>query len=166
MKPALPVIDSDEGLWWRTFQVNLKGVYIVSKHFLPLLLDTPSGQKPLVNINSVASHDLRPMASAYGTSKAAVLRLTEFLLVEAAEKGLLAYSVHPDGILTELAEQGMLKETLAALGDKPEMAADTVTWLTQERRDWLAGRYLSCTWDMEEVMKRREEDTKQEIYLR
>ncbi|KAF2098596.1 oxidoreductase-like protein [Rhizodiscina lignyota] len=157
MTPALPVTESDEDTWWRTFEVNLKGVYLISKYFLPLLLDTNGGLKTLVNINSVASHNLRPMASAYGISKAAALRFTEFLLVEAADRGLLAYSVHPGGVLTELAEKGMPKETLAALGDTPEIAGDTVTWLTQERRDWLAGRYLSCTWDMEEILRRKED---------
>lgn len=163
MTPALAVTDSDEESWWRTFEVNVKGVYLTSKFFLPLLLSSDGGMKTLVNINSVASHNLRPMASAYGTSKSAVLRLTEFLLVEAAEKGLLAYSMHPGGILTELAEKGMPKETLAALGDTPEMAGDTVAWLTQERRAWLAGRYLSCTWDMEEVVNRIEEIEKGDL---
>lgn len=112
--------------------------------------------KTVVNINSVASHNLRPHASAYGTSKLAALRLTDFLLVEAADQGLLAYSVHPGGVLTELAENNMPKSTLAALVDAPELAGDTVVWLTQQRRDWLAGRYLSCTWDMEELMAKKD----------
>lgn len=162
MTPALPVPASDEDTWWRTFEVNLKGPYLIAKYFLPLLLrsgddneEAAAALKTVVNINSVASHNLRPHASAYGTSKLAVLRLTEFLLIEAADKGLLAYSVHPGGVLTELAEKGMPKTTLAALGDAPELAGDTVAWLTQQRRDWLAGRYLSCTWDMEELMAKK-----------
>lgn len=32
-----------------------------------------------------------------------------------------------------------------------------MAFLTQERRNWLAGRYLSCTWDMEELLSREEE---------
>lgn len=160
MTPALAIPASDEDMWWRTFEVNLKGPYLIAKYFLPLLLRNGDNEtaalKTVVNINSVASHNLRPHASAYGTSKLAVLRLTEFLLVEAAEKGLLAYSVHPGGVLTELAEKGMPKDTLAALGDAPELAGDTVAWLTQQRRDWLAGRYLSCTWDTEELMAKKD----------
>lgn len=37
------------------------------------------------------------------------------------------------------------------------MAADTLVYLTQERREWLAGRYLSCTWDVPELLAREDE---------
>jgi len=67
MTPALPVTDSDEDLWWPTSEVNLKGVYLVSRSFLPLLMNTTAGLKTLVNINSIGSHNLRINASACGT---------------------------------------------------------------------------------------------------
>ncbi|XXH04052.1 hypothetical protein Hte_010463 [Hypoxylon texense] len=157
MTPARPVPESETESWWRTMEVNLKGVYLTSKYFIPLLLSSPAGLKTMVNINSVAAHNLRPMASAYGTSKAAVLKLTEFLLVEAASEGLLAYSVHPGAVLTELARDGMPPETLPGLSDTVELAGDTVAWLSSERREWLAGRYISSTWDMEELLERKSE---------
>ncbi|KAK8037840.1 hypothetical protein PG991_001186 [Apiospora marii] len=148
MTPARPVPESDPETWWRTFEVNLKGPYLMSKYFVPLLLDGAA---------SVAAHNLRPQASAYGTSKLAALKLTEFLMVEAGQQGLLAYSVHPGGVLTDLARDGMPAETLAGLGDRPELVAETVAWLTSERREWLAGRYVSATWDMEELVRRKGE---------
>ena len=43
------------------------------------------------------------------------------------------------------------------LKDTPELAADTLVFLTQERREWLAGRYLSCTWDVRELLARETE---------
>ncbi|KAK7972181.1 NAD-P-binding protein [Apiospora saccharicola] len=135
MTPALPVPESDPEPWWRTFEVNLKGPYLMSKYFVPLLLESASSSGgrhggQMININSVAAHNLRPHASAYGTSKLAALKLTEFLMVEAGENGLLAYSVHPGGVLTDLARDGMPAETLAGLGDRPELVAETVAWLT------------------------------------
>ncbi|KAI0880212.1 oxidoreductase-like protein [Annulohypoxylon maeteangense] len=157
MTPALSVSESDADSWWRTMEVNLKGVYLMSKHFVPLLLSTPDGLRTMINVNSVAAHNLRPMASAYGTSKLAVLRFTEFLMVEAGSKGLLAYSVHPGAILTELAKKGMPPETLPGLSDSIDLAGDTVAWLSNERREWLAGRYISSTWDMSEVIDRKAE---------
>lgn len=57
-----------------------------------------------MNLNSVAAHNLRLHASAYGTTKLAILRFTEFLMVEEAHSGLLAYCVHPGAIMTKLAE--------------------------------------------------------------
>jgi NAD(P)-dependent dehydrogenase (short-subunit alcohol dehydrogenase family) len=113
MTPALPVTEADEELWWKTLEVNLKGVFLVSKHFTPLLVGKENGLKTMVNINSVAAHNLRPNASAYGISKWSVLKFTEFLLVEQAKQGLLAFSVHPGAIMTELA-LAMPKETHAS----------------------------------------------------
>ena len=37
------------------------------------------------------------------------------------------------------------------------MAGDTIAYLTQEKRDWLAGRYISCTWDMPEFLAKKDE---------
>jgi hypothetical protein len=41
--------------------------------------------------------------------------------------------------------------------DKPELAGDALCFLTSERRDWLAGRYISCNWDMPEFLSQEEE---------
>jgi hypothetical protein len=30
-------------------------------------------------------------------------------------------------------------------------------FLTQKRREWLAGRYISCTWDMPEFLSKEKE---------
>ncbi|KAI1501335.1 oxidoreductase-like protein [Biscogniauxia marginata] len=157
MTPALPIPESDTSTWWRTMEVNLRGVYHMAKFFIPLLLASPDGPQTVVNISSVAAHNLRPMASAYGTSKMAVLKFTEFLMVEAGDRGLVAYSVHPGAVLTELAEKGMPTETLSGLNDSAELAGATVSWLSSERREWLGGRYLSATWDMNELLRRRVE---------
>lgn len=112
MTPALQVTEAEEGSWWKTFEVNLKGVFLMYKFFTPLLTSSNNGLKTVVNINSYAAHNLRSNASAYGTSKWAVLKFTEFLLVEQTEAGLLAFSIHPGGIMTQLAE-AMPQETHA-----------------------------------------------------
>jgi NAD(P)-dependent dehydrogenase (short-subunit alcohol dehydrogenase family) len=156
MAAMSPIASSEEDSWWRTFEINLLGTYRVTKAALPLLLS--SQLKTIINLNSIAAHNLRPSASAYGTSKNAVLRFTEFLMMESEIEGngLLAYCVHPGAIMTKLAES-MPRDTWAGLTDTPEMAADTIAFLTQERREWLGGRYVSCQWDMEELLKKREE---------
>ena len=41
--------------------------------------------------------------------------------------------------------------------DTPEVSADTVVFLTRERRTWLAGRYIDTTWDMPELLARKQE---------
>ena len=51
----------------------------------------------------------------------------------------------------------------AFLIDTPELAGDTIVWLASERREWLRGRYVSCTWDMGELLWRKEEVVKNEL---
>ena len=38
-----------------------------------------------------------------------------------------------------------------------DLSADTLVYLTSERRDWLRGRYVNCTWDMPELQARKED---------
>lgn len=41
--------------------------------------------------------------------------------------------------------------------DTPEIAADTIVYLTAEKRQWLSGRYINCTWDMPELLAQEQE---------
>jgi hypothetical protein len=45
----------------------------------------------------------------------------------------------------------------AAVTETPKLAADTVVYLTEKRIDWLAARYISATWDVEELLSKKEE---------
>jgi hypothetical protein len=52
---------------------------------------------------------------------------------------------------------GRITNGCPVLIDTPELAADAMVYLTQEKRTWLAGRYLSCNWDMPEFFSKKEE---------
>jgi hypothetical protein len=41
--------------------------------------------------------------------------------------------------------------------DKPELAGDTLVFLTKEKRQWLSGRMITSNWDMEEFLSKKEE---------
>ena len=64
-----------------------------------------AGDETIINLSSVGAHSVRPGASAYQTSKLTITRFTEFIIAEYGEQGVLAYSVHPGGIMTELASR-------------------------------------------------------------
>lgn len=40
------------------------------------------------------------------------------------------------------------------------MGADSLVFLTQEKRGWLAGRYISLNWDMLTLLSKEEEIVK------
>lgn len=110
------------------------------RSFLPLVLK--SELKTILNLSSTGAHRTAPGASAYQSSKLTVCRFTEFLMVEHGKEGLIAFSAHPGGVPTELANN-MPEYMLKVLTDTPELAADTFVALTAERKEWLGGRYVS-----------------------
>ncbi|MCJ1239655.1 hypothetical protein MMC14_007653 [Varicellaria rhodocarpa] len=154
LEVSMPVAESDPDEWWKAWTVNVRGPYLMTRAFLPLMLK--GGDKTIINVSSLGAHSKRPGASGYQTSKMAICRFTEFLMVEYQDQGLLSFSIHPGGVMTELA-RALPKCSHRFLVDKAEMAADTIVWLTQEKRDWLAGRYVSCNWDMQELLERKDD---------
>ncbi|PQE17446.1 short chain dehydrogenase reductase family protein [Rutstroemia sp. NJR-2017a WRK4] len=151
----VPLCEADETEYWRTWEINYRGVYLVSKAFIPLLLQ--GGDKTIINLSSIGALGISRGASSYQTTKYAVLRFTEFLNADYGEQGLLAFSVHPGGIQTEMVKNAPDNISPDLLVDSVELAADAMVFLTNEKREWLAGRYISCTWDMPEFISREKE---------
>lgn len=87
----------------------------------------------------------------------AVLRFTQFIDSEYSSQGVTAIAIHPGNILTEMATSGEIPDELMhVFTETPELPADTVVWLTAAKRDWLAGRYVNVTWDMEQLEEKKD----------
>ncbi|TVY32264.1 Short chain dehydrogenase, partial [Lachnellula occidentalis] len=153
-----PIVDNDRHEYWSNYEVNVKGVYLMCKAFVPLLLR--GGQMTVVNLTSAAAHGIAYGGSGYQTTKFALLRFTEYLMVEYGDKGMLAYCVHPGGVPSEMSIKMPEQLYKAVIIDKAELAGDTISFLTATRRDWLAGRYISANWDMVEFLGREDEIVK------
>ncbi|KAF6805344.1 short chain dehydrogenase reductase, partial [Colletotrichum musicola] len=159
MEPPMSVLDPDpDDLLWRTWEVNVHGLLNMTRAFLPMQLSSRAdgGACTIINIASSGALSARPGSSSYRSSKLAVLRWTESVHLEYAEQGLLAFCVNPGAIKTKISEHAP-QEVRDRFPDKADVAGDTIAWLASERRDWLAGRYVSCPWDMEEVMAKKDE---------
>jgi short-subunit dehydrogenase len=74
-----PIKSSDKATYWKTFEINIRGTYRVTKVFPPLILSSKNGLKAVVNLSSVAARNIRPDSSAYGISKFAILRFSDSL---------------------------------------------------------------------------------------
>lgn len=94
------VVDSDPEEWWQTWTVNIRGTYLVTRAFLPLMLK--GGDKQIVNVCSVGAHLVLPGLSAYQPSKLAQLRFTEFVCAEYGDQGVVAFCIHPGNIPTDI----------------------------------------------------------------
>jgi len=103
--------------------INLWGVIYGTKAFLPMLLAQREGH--IVNISSVFGFVAFPSQGAYNVSKFGVRGWTECLWQELDGTGVLATSVHPGGIRTEIARTARMsvnatevEKEITRLGDK------------------------------------------------
>ncbi|KAK5114713.1 hypothetical protein LTR62_002287 [Meristemomyces frigidus] len=154
------LLDTDPKEFRTSVETNLLGVYHVTRACLGLMLKTPNGLKEVVQLSSIGANVVSATGYAYKSSKLGVQRFTEMLGVDYPE--VLAFSVHPGGVLTDLAK-GMGKHMEKFLIDTPQLAADAMVWLTAERRDFLQGRYIACTWDMKELLEKRSKIEEQDL---
>ncbi|PIG81893.1 NADP(+)-dependent dehydrogenase [Aspergillus arachidicola] len=160
MEPVESFLESDPDVYWRTWEVNVRGLFNMARTFLPMLLSTrtsANGSCIMINVSSSGALSARSRGGSYRSSKLAILRWTESLHLEYADQGLLTLCVNPGAIKTKISD-GILPEMMRdAFPDRPDIAGDTITWLAAERREWLGGRYVSCPWDMGELMKKKDE---------
>ena len=154
MEEFKSTLEGNPDRWWQTWMVNVRGTYLVTRALLPLLLK--GGDKQIIMLTSIGAFMPVPGASGYQISKLALLRYADYLNLEDGTQGLVAYALHPGAVPTEIGLT-MPKFLHGKLIDKPELAADTMVFLVSERREWLRGRYVSCTWDMPEFLGKQEE---------
>ena len=95
-----PIADSEPDDWWHIWEVNIRGPHLITRAFLPLLLK--AGDKQIIYVSSVGAWLHMPGLSAYQPSKLALSRFTEFVDAEYADKGVLAFSIHPGNVPTTI----------------------------------------------------------------
>ena len=155
------ITEADPTEWWKGFEVNVLGTFLVTRAFIPLILAEKDSLKTLVNISSMWALTHWPESSCYQMTKLALVRFSQILMTEYGEQGLLSFSVHPGSTMTELAKP-LKQEILQFLIDKPEIGGDTLVWLTAERREWLAGRFINAQWDMQELLEKKDRIVKED----
>jgi NAD(P)-dependent dehydrogenase (short-subunit alcohol dehydrogenase family) len=165
--PVGPLADCDPEEWWRCVTVNLRGPLLCSRAVLPGMLARRRGR--IVNVASGAGTRAIPHVSAYVTSKAALIRLTETLAAEVKGLGVSVFAIQPGTVRTAMADAVLNSEearrwlpSFAAMFEKgqdvpPERAARLVLLLASGQADALSGRFLAVEWDVEGLVRRGDE---------
>lgn len=162
LEPVNLVGDSDPLAWWRSFEVNVKGVYLVSRALLPLLFASPGGNRTVVNLTSIGGILVLPTMSGYNTSKLAVCRFTEYLAAEYADKQLVAIAVHPGGVASEMS-LALPKAYHENITETPQLVSDSIVYLTRSPQHWLSGRYVSVQWDLPELEAKKDDIVQRDL---
>jgi len=87
--------------WEKIIQVNLMGVYYVTRAVLPGMIEQQSGD--IINISSSAGQKGAPITSAYSASKFGVMGITESLAMEVRKHNIRVSALTPSTVATDLA---------------------------------------------------------------
>jgi NAD(P)-dependent dehydrogenase (short-subunit alcohol dehydrogenase family) len=87
-------VDTDPGLWDDLYRVNLHHVFLVTRAFLPAMIDRRAGA--VVNVSSVEGLRGYPEDPVYAAFKAAVIHFTRSLAVQVGNDGVRVNGIGPD----------------------------------------------------------------------
>jgi len=176
-----PIWEIDPETWWKDVTTNLFGTFLCSRAVLPGMIARHKGR--IINVVSAFGIHTRPestpspYASAYSSSKAAVMVLTENLAAMTHMHGVRVFGLRPGFVRTAMLEDGAsspagkrwIPELQAVLDsgrlNSPELAARWVTFLASGEADALSGRVLSVTYEMSTLVARSDEICREGRYF-
>lgn len=136
----------DDATWDKIFDINLTGVFRMTRAIVPQMLKQGSGS--IVNISSVASVVGIPGLSAYSASKGGLDALTRAVAIDYAKDGIRCNVVNPALIDTPMAAplmanpemlQSILAQYAIRRAGTPEEVAGMVLYLASDEAIWVTG---------------------------
>lgn len=163
--------------WWGDVEVNLRGVMLCCHAVLPYMMKQNSGI--IINMNGGGATAYLTGGSAYASSKAAVMRLTENLAKELEHEGskVLVFGMGPGLVKTEMtefqaeSEQGRKwipsTEECFEKGQvrQPEDCAKTTVELIRIACPELNGRNFGAGQDFSKIISQLAEIQKKDMYV-
>jgi NAD(P)-dependent dehydrogenase (short-subunit alcohol dehydrogenase family) len=144
--------------WIKTYEINVFGTFNLFRAVAPLMIKQGGGK--VINFSGGGDGPL-PRFSAYNSSKAAIVRLTETLAEEVKGHKIEINCIAPGAVNTRLLDEALragesklgsqkyqeLLKQKAEGGVSPEKAAELCLFLGSSKSDGLSGRFLSAIWD-------------------
>ena len=156
--PIGPSHEVDLDHWRKTYEVNVFGAFFMFHEVAPEMIKNGGGK--IINFSGGGDGPL-PRFSAYNSSKAAIVRLTETLAEEVKDYKIAINCIAPGPVNTAFLDEA-LSAGIEKLGSEkyknllkqkedggvpPEKAADLCVFLASSKSDGLSGKFLSAVWD-------------------
>lgn len=146
------VIDTPAEVWDLVLNVNVKGVYLMSKYVIPEMLKKQKGS--IINIASfVAMMGCSVPQDAYTASKGAVVSLSRSMAIQFRPYGIRTNAICPGPIETPLLMDWLVKDEEAkklrlnrqpsGRFGKPEDIVNCAIYLASDESDWTNGAIIN-----------------------
>ena len=140
--------------WERVMRVNIRGVYLPSKHVLPHMIERRQGS--IINMSSCIAEIGLARRASYAATKGAVLALTKSMQVDYAPYNIRVNALLPGTILTPFVEnylrtsydnpdeaiEGLKKRQLSGDLGRPEDVARAALFLASDESKFMMGSPL------------------------
>jgi 2-dehydro-3-deoxy-L-rhamnonate dehydrogenase (NAD+) len=142
--PNGSLVDYDPREWRKLIEVNLIGIYEVTRHVVPVMQRRKRGR--IINMASIAGKEGTAFGSAYTAAKAGVIGLTKALAKEVVSDNIFVNAIAPGPIETELIKQVspahlqvMLSKCPMGRLATPEECARLIAWLASDAASFSTG---------------------------
>jgi len=143
-----PLGETDFERWRTIMATNLDGVFLCSQAVLPALIES---RGTIVNVASISGLRASTLRVAYGTSKAAVIHLTQQQAAELGEHGIRVNCVSPGPVRTKLAEAVHTPEIISAYHDAIPLnrygsereIAELIIFLCSDKASYITGQCIA-----------------------
>jgi len=128
---SVKVVDMDDEHWQSHLDINLTGVFKITRAFLPELLEGRWGR--IINIASTAGKVGFQYTAAYCASKHGVIGFTRALALETATQGVTVNAICPGFVNTDMASAAA-RNIAAKTGQSEAEAMDWLRKLSPQKR--------------------------------
>jgi NAD(P)-dependent dehydrogenase (short-subunit alcohol dehydrogenase family) len=162
--------------WTRAIEINLYGTVLPCRALIPYMRLQEYGK--IICISGGGATNPMPYISAYGASKAGMLRFAESLAEELRGTGIDVNSIAPGALATRLLDQAIeagpgvvgdayhrrMVQIKSEGGTDPELGANLCVFLASSESDGISAKLISAVWDPWQDFPQHQDELKGDIY--
>jgi 3-oxoacyl-[acyl-carrier protein] reductase len=164
IKPIAPIhlVKTDE--WEELIKINIFGTFYCLRAVLPYMISANYGK--IINMSGGGAFNAMANFSAYGASKASMVRITEIVAAEVKDYNITVNSIAPGAIKTKITydifesgemggiESGRAKDVIEKGGAALDKVTKLALFLASNESNGLSGKTIAAQWDDLDYIKK------------